>query len=97
MEQGEDRNRGHNGDQADRHSGRQGHEPSTQQSDIRPRGRDTGSTDGAQGRRAPHGRSRQSRRTGKGTGRRRSAWKGYSPEQLAARAAAVPVIVYPEE
>ena len=105
MEQGEDRNRGHNGDQADRHSGRQGHEPSTGQSDIRPRGRDTGSTDGAQGgdtrgeqgRRAPHGRSRQSRRTGKGTGRRRSAWKGYSPEQLAARAAAVPVIVYPEE
>ena len=105
MEQGEDRNRGHNGDQADRHSGRQGHEPSTGQSDIRPRGRDTGSTDGAQGgdtrgeqgRRAPHGRSRQSRRTGKGTGRRRSAWKGYSPEQLAARAAAVPIIVYPEE
>ena len=105
MEQGEDRNRGHNGDQADRHSGRQGHEPSTGQSDIRPRGGDTGSTDGAQGgdtrgeqgRRAPHGRSRQSRRAGKGTGRRRSAWKGYSPEQLAARAAAVPAIVYPEE
>ena len=105
MEQGEDRNRGHNGDQADRHSGRQGHDPSTQQSDIRPRGRDTGSTDGAQGgdtrgeqgRRAPHGRSRQSRRAGKGTGRRRSAWKGYSPEQLAARAAAIPAIVYPEE
>ena len=105
MEQGEDRNRGHNDDQADRHSGRQGHEPSTGQSDIRPRGGDTGSTDGAQGgdtrgeqgRRAPHGRSRQSRRTGKGTGRRRSAWKGYSPEQLAARAAAVPAIVYPEE
>ena len=105
MEQGEDRNRGHNGDQADRHSGRQGHEPSTQQSDIRPRGGDTGSTDGAQGgdtrgeqgRRAPHGRSRQSRRAGKGTGRRRSAWKGYSPEQLAARAAAIPAIVYPEE
>ena len=105
MEQGEDRNRGHNGDQADRHSSRQGHEPATGQSDIRPRGRDTSSTDGAQGgdtrgeqgRRAPHGRSRQSRRTGKGTGRRRSAWKGYSPEQLAARAAAIPVIVYPEE
>ena len=105
MEQGEDQNRGHNGDQADRHSGRQGHEPSTQQSDIRPRGGDTGSTDGAQGgdtrgeqgRRAPHGRSRQSRRVGKGTGRRRSAWKGYSPEQLAARAAAIPAIVYPEE
>ena len=105
MEQGEDRNRGHNGDQADRHSGRQGHDPRTQQSDIRPRGRDTGSTDGAQGgdtrgeqgRRAPHGRSRQSRRAGKGTGRRRSAWKGYSPEQLAARAAAIPAIVYPEE
>lgn len=105
MEQGEDRNRGHNDDQADRHSGRQGHEPSTGQSDIRPRGGDTGSTDGAQGgdtrgeqgRRAPHGRSRQSRRAGKGPGRRRSAWKGYSPEQLAARAAAIPAIVYPEE
>ena len=105
MEQGEDRNRGHNGDQANRHSSRQGHELSTGQSDIRPRGRDTSSTDGAQGgdtrgeqgRRAPHGRSRQSRRAGKGTGRRRSAWKGYSPEQLAARAAAVPAIVYPEE
>ena len=105
MEQGEDRNRGHNGDQADRHSDRQGHEPSTGQSDIRPRGGDTGSTDGAQGgdtrgeqgRRTPHGRSRQSRRAGKGTGRRRSTWKGYSPEQLAARAAAIPAIVYPEE
>ena len=105
MEKGEDRNRGHNGDQANRHSSRQGHELSTGQSDIRPRGRDTSSTDGAQGgdtrgeqgRRAPHGRSRQSRRAGKGTGRRRSAWKGYSPEQLAARAAAVPAIVYPEE
>ena len=31
------------------------------------------------------------------SGKRRSAWKGYSPERLAARAAAVPVIVYPEE
>ncbi|WP_309339443.1 DEAD/DEAH box helicase, partial [Actinomyces oris] len=28
---------------------------------------------------------------------RRNAWRGYSPEQLAARAAAVPAIVYPEE
>ena len=41
-------------------------------------------------RQSGHNRHRRS-------GKRRSAWKGYSPEQLAARAAAVPVIVYPEE
>ena len=35
--------------------------------------------------------------SGRARGRRRSTWKGYSPEQLAARAAAVPAIVYPEE
>ncbi|WP_309323180.1 DEAD/DEAH box helicase, partial [Actinomyces stomatis] len=72
MEQGEDRNQGHSGDQADRHNNQQG-------------------------RRASHDRNRRSRRPGRAGGRRRSTWKGYSPEQLAARAAAVPVIVYPEE
>ena len=72
MEQGEDRNQGHSGDQADRHNNQQG-------------------------RRASHDRNRRGRRPGRAGGRRRSTWKGYSPEQLAARAAAVPVIVYPEE
>ena len=43
------------------------------------------------------GGRRRGRRPGHTEGRRRSAWKGYSPEQLAARAAAVPAIVYPEE
>ena len=52
---------------------------------------------GGQGQRAPRDRSRRSQRPGKGSGRRRSTWKGYSPELLTARAAAVPAIVYPEE
>lgn len=43
------------------------------------------------------GGRRRGRRPGRTEGRRRNAWKGYSPEQLAARAAAVPAIVYPEE
>ena len=43
------------------------------------------------------GRNARGRRPGRAGGRRPSAWKGYSPEQLAARAAAVPAIVYPEE
>ncbi|MDR0178620.1 DUF3418 domain-containing protein [Actinomyces oris] len=72
MEQGEDRNQGHSGEQADRHNNQQG-------------------------RRASRGHNRRGRRPGRTEGRRRSAWKGYSPEQLAARAAAVPAIVYPEE
>ena len=72
MEQGENRNQGHSGDQADRHNDQQG-------------------------QRAPRGHNRRGRRPGRTEGRRRSAWKGYSPEQLAARAAAVPAIVYPEE
>ncbi|MFC2546857.1 MAG: DEAD/DEAH box helicase, partial [Actinomyces oris] len=72
MEQGEDRNQGHSGDQAGWHNDQQG-------------------------RRASRGHRRRSRRPGRTEGRRRSAWKGYSPEQLAARTAAVPAIVYPEE
>ena len=48
--------------------------------------------------RAPRGGGRRrGRRPGRTAGRRRNAWKGYSPEQLAARTAAVPAIVYPEE
>ena len=43
------------------------------------------------------GGRRRGRRPGRTEGRLRSAWKGYSPEQLAARTAAVPAIVYPEE
>ncbi|OMG15790.1 DUF3418 domain-containing protein [Actinomyces naeslundii] len=79
MEQGENRSRGHNGDQADRHNSQ------------------SNRANGGQGQRAPRDRSRRSQRPGKGSGRRRSTWKGYSPELLTARAAAVPAIVYPEE
>ena len=51
-----------------------------------------------QRQRAPRGGGRRrGRRPGRTAGRRRNAWKGYSPEQLAARTAAVPAIVYPEE
>ena len=79
MEQGENRSRGHNGDQADRNNSQ------------------SNRANGGQGQRAPRDRGRRSQRPGKGSGQRRSTWKGYSPEQLAARAAAVPAIVYPEE
>ena len=79
MEQGENRSRGHNGDQADRNNSQ------------------SNRANGGQGQRAPRDRGRRSQRSGKGSGPRRSTWKGYSPEQLAARAAAVPAIVYPEE
>ena len=62
-------------------------------------GRGTGGAPDKQGRHNPRsdGRSRQGRRSGRGSGRRRNTWRGYSPEQLAARAEAVPAIVYPEE
>ncbi|OMG20726.1 DUF3418 domain-containing protein, partial [Actinomyces naeslundii] len=79
MEQGENRSRGHNGDQADRNNSQ------------------SNRANGGQGQRAPRDRGRRSQRPGKGSGLRRSTWKGYSPEQLTARAAAVPTIVYPEE
>ena len=64
MEQGENRSRGHNGDQADRHNSQ------------------SNRANGGQGQRAPRDRSRRSQRPGKGSGLRRSTWKGYSPEQL---------------
>ncbi|OLO66949.1 hypothetical protein BKH20_11585, partial [Actinomyces oris] len=74
MEQGENRNQGHSGDQADWHNDQHGRRAS----------------------RGDGGR-RRGRRPGRAEGRRRNAWKSYSSEQLAARAAAVPAIVYPEE
>ncbi|WP_167145580.1 DUF3418 domain-containing protein [Actinomyces sp. ZJ308] len=104
MEQGEDRNRGHDGDRADRHNSHHGDEQDREQGTGQNEGhpdRDShGSSDnarGEQGRRSRRGGGRRGRRPGKGPGRRRSTWTGYSPERLAARAAAVPAIVYPEE
>ena len=98
MEQGEDRYQGHSGDQAGGHSSGRGED----QREVRPGeqgGRGTGGAPDKQGRRNPRsdGRSSQGRRSGRGSGRRRHTWRGYSPEQLAARAEAVPAIVYPEE
>ena len=98
MKQGEDRYQGHSGDQAGGHSSGQG-EDQREEKPGEQGERGTGGAPAKQGRRNPRsdGRSRQARRSGKGPSRRRSTWRGYSPEQLAARAAAVPAIVYPEE
>ena len=98
MEQGEDRYQGHSGNQAGGHSSGRGED----QREVRPGeqgGRGTGGAPDKQGRHNPRsdGRNRQGRRSGRGSGRRRNTWRGYSPEQLAARAEAVPAIVYPEE
>ena len=82
MEQGEHRKRNQGDDHVGGHHGQQ-------DGDLGVR-----STESAQPR---GGGRRRGRRPGRAGGRRRSAWKGYSPEQLAARAAAVPAIVYPEE
>ncbi len=41
--------------------------------------------------------SRGRRHTGRGRDRGRRSWPGFTPEQLAARAASVPALVYPEE
>ena len=60
-------------------------------------GRGTGGAPDKQGRHAPRDCNRRGQRPGRGSGRRRNTWRGYSPEQLAARAEAVPAIVYPEE
>ena len=98
MKQGEDRYQGHSGDQAGGHSSGQG-EDQREEKPGEQGERGTGGAPAKQGRRNPRsdGRGRQGRRSGKGPSRRRSTWRGYSPEQLAARAAAVPAIVYPEE
>ncbi|OLO62030.1 ATP-dependent helicase [Actinomyces oris] len=82
MEQGEHRKRNQGDDHVGGHHGQQ-------DGDLGAR-----STESAQPR---GGGRRRGRRPGRAGGRRRSAWKGYSPEQLAARATAVPAIVYPEE
>ena len=82
MEQGEHRKRNQGDDHVGDHHGQQ-------DGDLGAR-----STESAQPR---GGGRRRGRRPGRAGGRRRSAWKGYSPEQLAARATAVPAIVYPEE
>ena len=42
-------------------------------------------------------RSRRNRHRGSRPDRRRSTWHGYSPDQLAARAASVPALIYLEE
>ncbi|WP_051286066.1 DUF3418 domain-containing protein [Actinomyces dentalis] len=43
------------------------------------------------------GRGRGARRTGRRRAPRRAEWPGFTPDQLAERAASVPAIVYPEE
>ncbi|OLO45889.1 ATP-dependent helicase [Actinomyces oris] len=109
MEQGEYLKQNQGDDHAGGHHGQQDGvlgERSTESAQASPggpaghaAGPARGGAPGKQRRRAPRGDAgrRRGRRPGRAGGRRRSAWKGYSPEQLAARAAAVPAIVYPEE
>ncbi len=109
MEQGEYLKQNQGDDHAGGHHGQQDGvlgERSTESAQASPggpaghaAGPARGGAPGKQRRRAPRGDGgrRRGRRPGRSGGRRRSAWKGYSPEQLAARAAAVPAIVYPEE
>ena len=44
-----------------------------------------------------HGGHREHREPGRRPSRRRRAWQGFTPDQLAARAASVPALVYPDE
>lgn len=110
MEQGEHRKRNQGGDHAGGHNGQQDSDlsaRSTERTQASPGGPDEhvagrarDSAPDKQRRHAPRGdggKRRGRRPGGRAEGRRRSTWKGYSPEQLAARAAAVPAIVYPEE
>ena len=108
MEQGEHLTRNQGDDHAGSHRGRQDSDlgargtESTQASPGGPAEHTAGPARGGapdqHRQRAPRGGGRRrGRRPGRTEGRRRSAWKGYSPEQLATRAAAVPAIVYPEE
>ena len=109
MEQGEHLTQNQGDDHAGGHRGQQDSDlgarstESTQASPDGPAGHTAGPARGGapdqHRQRAPRGDGgrRRGRRPGRTEGRRRSAWKGYSPEQLAARAAAVPAIVYPEE
>ena len=108
MEQGEHLTHNQGDDHADGHYGQQDGDlgaRSTENTQASPGGPDGHAADRARGgapdrqkSRSPRGGGRRrGRRPGRTEGRRRNAWKGYSPEQLAARTAAVPAIVYPEE
>ncbi|BDF98066.1 hypothetical protein AoKodu_03670 [Actinomyces oris K20] len=108
MEQGEHLTHNQGDDHADGHHGQQDGDlgaRSTENTQASPGGPDGHAADRARGgapdrqkSRSPRGGGRRrGRRPGRTAGRRRNAWKGYSPEQLAARTAAVPAIVYPEE
>ena len=108
MEQGEHLTQNQGDDHAGGHRGQQDSDlgarstESTQASPDGPAGHTAGPARGGapdqHRQRAPRGGGRsRGRHPGRTGGRRRNAWKGYSPEQLAARAAAVPAIVYPEE
>ena len=57
-------------------------------------GEDHGNQRDRRGRRASNGRRGNGNHRGK---RPRRSWKGFTPEQLAERAASVPAIVYPDE
>ncbi|OLO46415.1 DUF3418 domain-containing protein [Actinomyces oris] len=109
MEQGEHLKRNQGDDHAGGHHDQQDSDlgaRSTESAQASPDGPDAEIAGPAQGGapdqrrgKSPRGdgRNARGRRPGRAGGRRPSAWKGYSPEQLAARAAAVPAIVYPEE
>ena len=108
MEQGEHLTQNQGDDDAGGHHGQQDSDlgarstESTQAPADGPAGDATGPARGGapdrQRQHAPRGGGRRrGRHPGRTEGRRRNAWKGYSPEQLAARTAAVPAIVYPEE
>ena len=108
MEQGEHLTQNQGDDHAGGHRGQQDSDlgaRSTESTQASPDGPAKHTVGPARGgapdqrrQRAPRGGGRRrGRHPGRTEGRRRNAWKGYSPEQLAARAAAVPAIVYPEE
>ena len=108
MEQGEHRKRNQDDDRVGGHHGQQDGDLGARSTESAhtsaggPAGQAAGpARGGAPDQRRQHaprgGGRRRGRRPNRTEGRRRNAWKGYSPEQLAARAAAVPAIVYPEE
>ena len=108
MEQGEHRKRNQDDDRVGGHHGQQDGDLGARSTESAhtsaggPAGQAAGpARGGAPDQRRQHaprgGGRRRGRRPNRTEGRRRNAWRGYSPEQLAARAAAVPAIVYPEE
>ena len=95
MEQGEHLTHNQGDDHADGHHGQQDGDlgaRSTENTQASPGGPDGDAADRARGgapdrqkSRSPRGGGmRRGRRPGRTEGRRRNAWKGYSPEQLAA-------------